>query len=110
MGRVAVVKMTDRGTGQLTAKVAAGLDVERLRSFVQNTLKSSATLYTDTAQDHRERPGYVHEAFYYGVGGLVYEVFHTNKIGSFGAMLKRDHRDIFHGTGGKRLCTADLVF
>ena len=93
-GKMAVVGIRDRHTGQVTASPVPETTAARLCAFVERRVHPDAVKYTDenrayNALDH-------HETVCHRVGEYVRGQVHTNGIESFWALLRRGHKGTFH--------------
>lgn len=106
VGKVAVVGMKDRETGQVAATVVDNVDGPTLRGFVDRHASDDAKLYTDDASAYggtgREHETVKHSAREY-VRYLAGETVHTNGVESFWSMLKRAHKGVYHRLSPKHL-------
>ena len=102
VGKVAVVGIKDRETGQVATKVVESTDAPTLQGFVRQHTAHDAMVYTDeaTAYATLNRP---HEAVRHSAREYVRGMAHTNGIESHWAMLKRGYEGVYHHMSAKHL-------
>ena len=82
-GKVAVVGMKDRVTGQVITEVVESTDAITLQSFVKHNALEGAALYTDEALAYKGISKFKHESVRHSVSEFVRDKAHTNCIESF---------------------------
>ena len=102
-GKVAVVGIKDRETGQVHAEVAPLTDKASLHAFVQKSTVSGATVYTDEAQAYKGMADVKHKAVKHSVGEYVNGQATTNGIESFWALMKRGYYGTYHHWSEKHM-------
>lgn len=102
-GKVAVVGIKDRETGQVHAEVTPSTDKMALQGFVHKHTAPGATVYTDEAQAYKGLPGVKHEAVKHSVGEYVNGQATTNGIESFWALMKRGYYGTYHHWSTKHM-------
>ena len=102
VGKVAVLGVRDRATGQVKAQVVQDTTAKTLQGFVERHTDAGAIVYTDEAAAYKgiNRP---HEAVKHSVGEYVRNMAHTNGMESFWAMLKRGYYGTFHHFSEKHM-------
>ena len=102
VGKVAVVGIRDRATGQVDTKVVDATDAPTLQGFVRQHTAHDAMVYTDEASAYNtlNRP---HEAVKHSAREYVRGMAHTNGIESHWAMLKRGYDGVYHHMSAKHL-------
>ena len=102
VGKVAVVGIKDRETGQVNTKVVEATDAPTLQGFVREHTAHDAMVYTDEASAYNtlDRP---HEAVKHSAREYVRGMAHTNGIESHWAMLKRGYDGVYHHMSEKHL-------
>lgn len=101
-GKVAVVGMRDRSSGQVTGQVVARTDAATLQAFVRKHTAPDAMVYTDeaTAYSNMRRR---HETVNHSVSEFVRQQAHTNGMESHWAALKRGYHGVYHHMSAKHL-------
>ena len=102
VGKVAVVGVRDRTTGQVRAQVVQDTKAEILQGFVEGHTATDAIVYTDEAKAYKGIDR-THEAVKHSVGEYVRDMAHTNGMESFWATLKRGYNGTFHQMSEKHL-------
>ena len=102
VGKVAVVGLKDRATGQIMADVVEHTDKKTLQGFVMDNTASSAEVYTDEALAYRGIPR-KHNTVNHSVGKWIDGISHTNGLESFWASLKRAYHGVYHRISPKHL-------
>ena len=102
VGKVAVVGIKDRETGQVATAVVESTDAHTLQGFVKSKTEATAQVYTDEARAYHglNRP---HEAVKHSAREYVHGMAHTNGIESHWAMLKRGYVGVYHQMSVKHL-------
>ena len=102
VGKTAVVRVKDRDTNQVAAKVVKSADKDTLQGFVKDHAAEGATVYTDEAIAYETLP-FDHEAVKHSVGEYVRGQASTNGVKSFWSMLKRGYHGTYHKMSVKHL-------
>ena len=102
VGKMAVIGMKDRETGQITSQVVEHTDAPTLQGFVRQNTEPEAVVYTDDAHAYRGIPR-PHEAVKHSVSEYVRGMAHTNGIESHWAALKRGYDGVYHQMSAKHL-------
>ena len=102
VGKVAVVGVKDRETGQIETQVVQSTDAGTLQAFVRRHTDTHTMVYTDEARayDGLPRP---HEAVKHSVSEFVRGMAHTNGMESHWAPLKRGYDGVYHHMSAKHL-------
>jgi len=100
-GKVAVVGVKDRETGQVSAAVVQSTDGPTLKPFVRSRIAQEADVYTDDHGSYRGLEN--HETVQHSIGEYVNGQAHTNGIESFWSMLKRGYYGTYHRISPKHL-------
>ena len=102
VGKVAVVGIKDRETGQVNTKVVEATDAPTLQGFVREHTAHDTMVYSDEALAYNSlnRP---HEAVKHSAREYVRGLAHTNGIESHWAMLKRGYDGVYHHMSAKHL-------
>ena len=100
VGKVAVVGVKDRPTGQVKAQVVQSTDARTLQAFVRRTTEPTAQVYTDGEPAYAGLPR-AHEAVHHSVAEWVRGLAHTNGMESVWSMLKRGYMGTYHHWSGK---------
>lgn len=101
-GKVPVMGLKDRDTGQVKAQVVERADVRTALPFVEGNTDEDATIYTDGSPIYNDL-WRVHESVKHSDGEYVRDDAHTQGIDSFWSMLKRAHTGTFHQMSAKHL-------
>ena len=96
VGKTAVVGAKDRATNKVEAKVIADVTSKTLTTFVGDTTKQGAKVFTDDASAYTKLKGYEHKTVKHSVKEFVNGMAHTNGIESFWALLKRGYHGVYH--------------
>ena len=102
VGKVAVVGMRDRDTGQVETQVVEQTDAATLQDFVRQHTDTHTMVYTDEARAYQGLPR-PHESVKHSVSEFVRGMAHTNGIESHWASLKRGHDGVYHHFSAKHL-------
>ena len=102
VGKVAVVGIKDRETGQVATAAVESTDASTLQGFVESRTEATAQVYTDEAAAYHglARP---HQAVKHSAKEYVHGMAHTNGIESHWAMLKRGYVGVYHQMSAKHL-------
>ncbi len=100
VGKVAVVGVKDRPTGQVKAKVVETTNAPTLQAFVRESTQPTAQVYTDGERAYEGMPR-AHEAVAHSIAEWVRGMAHTNGIESVWSMLKRGYNGTYHHWSGK---------
>ena len=104
VGKMAVVGIKDRNSGEVRAEVVTSTDGETLQSFVRENTEPGATVYTDEAAAYKGLAReFDHEGVRHSVSQYVRGQAHINGMESFWSMLKRAHDGTFHKISPKHL-------
>lgn len=101
-GKVAVFGMRERG-GRVKAMPVERTDAETLQGTISETIKESATVYTDDHRSYLGLKGYQHESVNHSAKEYVNGMVHTNGIESVWAVLKRGYNGVYHNMSTKHL-------
>ena len=103
-GKVAVIGVKDRESGQVRAEVLSDTQGPTLRGFVREHALPGAQVYSDGHSAYLPLEGeFKHNAVQHSVGTYVIEQAHTNGIESFWSMLKRGYQGTYHQMSEKHL-------
>lgn len=91
VGKVPVVGVRDRESGQVRAAVAGDTTRATLGGFIAGCVEEGSTVYTDAASAYNATQRYVHDTVKHTAGQWRKGDAGTNGIESFWAMLKRAH-------------------
>lgn len=100
-GKVAVVGIKDRKTGNIRAEPVPETTTARLGKFIEDNVKSGSTHYTDENKAYKHLSN--HHTVNHSVKEYVNGMAHTNGIESFWALLKRGYYGTFHHISAKHL-------
>ena len=101
VGKVAVVGVKDRETGQVVAQPVSRTNAATLQGFVNKHTKPGARVFTD---ESRAYAGLLnHETVRHSVGEYVDGSTHVNGIESFWSMFKRGYHGTYHRLSPKHL-------
>lgn len=109
VGKVAVIGLKDRATGQIKTEVIDATDAGTLQSFIRRHTETHTMVYTDEARAYEglQRP---HEAVKHSVAEFVRGLAHTNGIESHWANLKRGQDGVYHHFSPKHLARYIVEF
>lgn len=94
-GKVAVIGVKDRATGEVRAEVLGREDAPRMRDYVRRHAAPKASVYSDGHGAYTSLDGeFRHRTVHHSVGTYVIEDTHTNGIEGFWSQIKRG----YHGT------------
>ncbi len=102
VGKIAVVGMKERETGEVKARVIEATDRATLQGFVIENTVEDTVVYTDDARAYLGLPR-PHETVKHSVGEYVRGQAHTNGMESFWSLLKRGFTGTFHHVSPKHL-------
>ena len=106
-GKVPVVGIRDRETGEVRAFVVPNVQVESVETVVRDNMDSPGILYTDESKNYKRlESNYMRKRVRHSIGKYVNRHnprVHTNGIESFWAMLKRGYHGIYHKMSPKHL-------
>ena len=103
VGKIPVVGIKDRQSGNVHAEIVQSADRETLYGIIGRQTEEGTKVYTDEAAAYRHIPKRDHEAVNHSVGQYVKGKAHTNGIESFWASLRRAHMGTFHKFSPKHL-------
>lgn len=92
----------ERG-GKVAAKPVPETDAKTLAGFVEDTVETGSTVYTDGSSSYGKLWEYNHYAVNHGAGEYVRGPFHTNCIEGFWSLFKRGYYGIYHRMTAKHL-------
>lgn len=94
-GKVAVIGVKDRATGEVRAEVLGREDAPRMREYVRRSAAPEAKVYSDGHGAYTALEGeFKHRAVQHSAGTYVIFDVHTNGIEGFWSQLKRG----YHGS------------
>ena len=102
VGKIAVVGIKDRETGQIETQVVQSTDAGTLQDFVKRHTETHTVVYTDEARAYQGLPR-PYESVRHSVSEFVRGMAHTNGIESHWASLKRGHDGVYHHFSAKHL-------
>ena len=102
VGKVAVVGIKDRETGQIASEVVESTDAGTLQNFVMRHTGQDTQVYTDEARAYVGIPR-PHESVKHSVAEFVRGMAHTNGMESHWAGLKRGYDGVYHHMSAKHL-------
>lgn len=95
IGKQVVLGIRER-TGKVKARPAKGTDKSEIHGFINESVKSGSTVYSDDHKSYIGLDGYEHESVNHSGREYVRGMVHTNGIESFWALLKRGYYGTFH--------------
>ena len=95
VGKIAVVGIRDRDTGQVRTQVVQSTDAGTLQGFVRQHTETDTMVYTDEASAYVGLPR-PHETVKHSVSEFVRGMAHTNGMESYWAGLKRGYDGVYH--------------
>ncbi len=101
VGKTAVVGVKDRKSNLVRAEVVDDTKKATLLGFLDRTIESGATVYSDEAAAYEDILD--HASVRHGIGEYVRGDVHIQGIESFWSMLKRAHKGTFHKMSPKHL-------
>ena len=102
-GKSIVVGVKDRDSKKVKTKVIENTKKKTLHEFIQENVKDGSTVFTDEFKSYRNLKNCYHQFVRHSIGEYVDEMAHINGMESFGAMLKRGHKGVYHKMSKKHL-------
>ncbi len=104
VGKMAVVNVRSRVTGEVSAAKIERDDTEHLADFLLDRVAYDEVLYTDEARAYQPLRGlFQHETVNHSIGEYVRGEASTNGAESFWAMLRRGYVGVFHQLSWRHL-------
>ena len=102
VGKIAVVGLKDRETGQIETQVVESTDAGTLQTFVREHTETHTVIYTDEASAYVGIPR-PHESVKHSVSEFVRGLAHVNGLESHWSSLKRGQIGVYHHFSAKHL-------
>ena len=110
VGKATVVGVKERGGNQVHAQFIGDTKRGSLHRFITKHVQAGSIVCTDDLKSYRGMEGYDHRVVKHSVGEYVAGDAHINGVESFGAVIKRACKGVFHRLSHKHLQRYVLEF